>query len=412
MEPSFDPRLLRKAAGPGRIRDAALTAWRRCTQRPREAGRVLRGAVRRNRSLHSRERRLVQEGLYGLVRAERGLAHLLGTEAEIALWLGWLVLHGLEPGEADEQLPGPWADLREDWQSLGEGDEPAQRLAVRHSLPDHLARRIVRSLGAERAESFMVASDERGPVSVRANRLRCTRDELADRLDEEGVQTVPSELADDALRVVGRHDLEALAAFKEGWFEVQDEGSQRLVGLVQPDGPVLDFCAGAGGKSLALAAMGVPVWALDVRGDALEELDRRATRAGAEVAVHRIEARGPLPGPVVAQRFSRVLVDAPCSGTGVLRRHPEHRYLISRKSIRHYADRQLDILQRAAPLVDEGGRLVYGTCSVLREENDLVIERFLDRHPAFRAVDAPLRVAPDTHDTDGFFGAVLERFVP
>ncbi|MEM6927745.1 MAG: hypothetical protein AAF602_12500, partial [Myxococcota bacterium] len=299
---AFDPRLLVKASGEGRVRDAALKTWARVRQEPRRSGPVLRSVGRRFKHLHSRERRLVQEGLFGLVRRQRGLAELLGTDAAIASWIGWLVLQGLDPEVADEVLPGAWADLVDEFDALGAGGPPAERLALRHSLPDHLARRLVKSLGADEAEAFMVASDQRGPVTLRANRLRCTREALQERLRGEGVTTQLSERAPDGLVVQGRHNLEALASFKTGWFEVQDEGSQRLANLVTLDegANVVDFCAGAGGKSLALAARGARVTALDVRAEALEELDRRATRAGADIAVTRIASRGPLP-PEIAE---------------------------------------------------------------------------------------------------------------
>lgn len=410
----FDARLLTKAAGEGRIRDAAVRTWSRVQQEPRRSGAVLRSVGRRFKHLHSRERRLVQEGLFGLVRRQRGLAGLLGTEAPIALWTGWLVLEGLDPEVADRVLPGPWATLPAEHAALGQDSSPAERIALRHSLPDHLARRLVRSLGPEQAEAFMVASDTRGPVAVRANRLRCTRDDLRQRLAAEGITARPAEQAPDGLVVEGRHNLEALPSFKEGWFEVQDEGSQRLANLVKPvdEGEaVIDFCAGAGGKSLAIAAMGARVTALDVRAEALEELDRRATRAGAHIAVQRIANRGPLPPEIAEQRADRVFIDAPCTGTGVLRRHPEHRYLIERRTVGEQAKLQGRILTRAAPLVAPGGNLVYGTCSVLKAENDGVVERFLDRHPTFEPVAEPLRTAPHTDGSDGFYGIVLKRIV-
>ena len=404
----FDPRLLVKAAGPGRIRDAALTTWKRVRREPRRSGPILRGAVRGNRSLHSRERRLVQEGLFGLVRRERGLMAVLGTEAEMALWLGWLVLVGLEPSAASTHLPGPWATLKSEWEALGDGRSDVERLALRHSLPDHLARRIVRSLG-ESAEAFLQASDRRAPVVLRANRLRCSREELAPRLLEEGVATQPSATVPDALYVVGRHNLEALASYRDGWFEVQDEGSQRLAALVDNEGPVVDFCAGAGGKSLAIAARGLSVVALDVRAQALHELERRAARAGAEVDVYRIAPQGPLPMPVASAQPRQVLVDAPCSGTGVLRRHPEHRYTVDARFLRSRTALQRSILRRAATLVPPGGRLIYGTCSVLREENERIVEDFVTKEPRFRRLEPDLRVAPHTDRSDGFYGAILER---
>lgn len=351
----------------------------------------------------------MQEALFGLVRTERGLSEILGTEAAFALWLGWLVLAGLEPDAAAAELPGPWSDLSQEFEALGQGCAPARRLALRHSLPDDLARRLVRSLGPGPAEAFLKASDARAPVTVRANRLRCDREALAARLAEEGIDTVPSKIAPDGLQICGRHNLEAAQSFKDGWFEIQDEGSQALAALVEPEGAVIDFCAGAGGKSLALAATGASVLALDVRAGALDELDRRATRAGANIDVQRISAEGPLPDRVACRRVDQVLVDAPCSGSGVLRRHPEHRYLINRRSLSRQTSLQRSILERACPLVADGGRLIYGTCSVLREENDRVIESFLDAHPGWDLVVEPLRMAPHTHGTDGFFGAVLQR---
>ncbi len=408
----FDPRLLVKASGEGRVRDAALRTWARVRQDPRRSGPVLRSVGRRFKYLHSRERRLVQEGLFGLVRRQRGLSELLGTNAPIALWIGWLVLEGLDPDVAEGVLPGPWSRLAEEFATLGHGGSPESRIALRHSLPDHLARRLVKSLGPNDAEAFMVASDQRGPVTLRANRLRCTREELRERLESEGVVTRLSDRAPDGLVIEGRHNLEALKSFKAGWFEVQDEGSQRLANLVGPlerGATVIDFCAGAGGKSLALAARGAQVTALDVRADALEELDRRATRAGARIAVTRIAGRGPLPPELADRRADHVLVDAPCTGTGVLRRHPEHRYLIERSTVSEQAKLQGQILERAAMLVAPGGQLVYGTCSVLRAENDAVVDRFLHRHPRFEPSTQPLRTAPHLDGSDGFYGLAMRR---
>lgn len=345
-----------------------------------------------------------------MVRRHRGLIEVLGTDAPIALWTAWLVLEGLDPDVADEVLPGPWHSLVDEFDALG--TSPAERLALRHSLPDHLARRLVKNLGPAEAQAFMEASDQRGPLTIRANRLRTTRDALRERLQGDGIASSPTPHAPDGLILEGRHNLEALPSFKEGWFEVQDEGSQRLAMLVAPVGPgstVVDFCAGAGGKSLAIAALGAEVTALDVRRDALDELDRRAQRAGAPIRVTHIANRGPLPPEVATMQADCVLVDAPCTGTGVLRRHPEHRFLIDKRTVRDQSEVQSKILQRAAPLVAPGGRLVYGTCSVLTAENEHVVEQFLARHPTFEPVAEPLHTGPHLDGSDGFFGMVLER---
>lgn len=406
--PVASPEVLAKAARPGRMRDAALRAWTAARAAPRKSGALLRGSVRGNRSLHSRERRLVQEGLFTMVRRSRGLHALLGTDRPLALWLGWLTLEGLDPAVAAAELAGPsWEALATRWDGLGDGARPRERLALRHSVSDGLARQLVSSLGAQEAEAFLIASDARGPVTVRANRLRCTREELQHRLAREGVPTQSSGCAPDGLEVAGRHNLAALASFRDGWFEVQDEGSQRLAALVDPDGPVVDFCAGAGGKTLALAAHGVPVIALDVRRHALRELEKRAKRAGAQVETFAIAPQGPLPMAVAGLRASRVLVDAPCTGTGTLRRHPEHRWLLDRQAIRDRSRQQAGILSRAARLVAPGGRLIYGTCSVLRSENEAIVDAFLADHGDWALWGPPLRTAPHVDGADGFFGAVL-----
>lgn len=391
-----------RAAGVGRIRGIALDLWGGVLREPSRAGATLRRGIREARALHSAERRLVQDALYGLIRRHRGLAALLGADDPLALWLGWLVLEqGLDPGLAATERPGPaWDTLAARAPALGDGLDPVARLALRHSAPEGLVRRLVEVLGDE-AEAFLVASDARAPVTLRANRARCTSARLAARLAAEGVATDPLGGLPDALRVVGRANVEGTAAFRDGWFEVQDAGSQRVAALVG-GGPVIDACAGAGGKALALAARGLAVLALDVRQGALDELGRRAKRAGVRVPRVRVaEDRWPAELP----RVPWVLVDAPCTGTGVLRRHPEHRWLDEAALARQVAV-QAALIRRAAGQVLPGGHLVYATCSVLRDEDEAVVDGFLAEHPGWRLVRA-VRTWPHRDDCDGFYGAVL-----
>jgi 16S rRNA (cytosine967-C5)-methyltransferase len=209
-----------------------------------------------------------------------------------------------------------------------------------------------------------------------------------------------------------------------------DEGSQLVAEAVAPPprGRVADACAGAGGKTLALAAMLANqgrILALDSNGKKLEELRRRARRAGLSNVVAREVKGAVLPPEAKLSAWDRVLVDAPCSGLGTLRRNPEARWRLSAKAVDAYPADQLALLVTYAPLVAEGGRLIYATCSVLREENDAVIERFLRERPDFvvmplkeiwgkaRAAtlgdETFLRLLPHVHDTDGFFAAVLRR---
>jgi len=415
MSPPKDrsPRLLAKAAGEGRIRGIALDTWTRATEQPRRAGQLLREGVGRARALHSRERRLVQAALYDLIRRQSALALVLDDDDPLVLWLGWLVEQGLDPAVARGVAAAPYEAVLDDTLDRRlAGRSPAEALAVRHSLPAGIASRLVAQHGPEQARALMVASDRRAPITVRANRLKTDRDALAQRLASEGFTTEPCTRADAGLHVTTRGPLTAQRSYRDGWFEVQDEGSQLLADLVVPEGEVIDLCAGAGGKSLALAAHGVPVTAADVRPRALSELRRRAKRAGAR-SIQTIEIRDArLPGRLRKRRVPHVLVDAPCTGTGVLRRHPEHRWHFSEDVLHERTELQRRILDRAAPLVAEGGVLVYGTCSLLADENESVIRSFLSGHPDFERTDHELHTAPHPDGTDGFFGVALRRVRP
>jgi len=229
-----------------------------------------------------------------------------------------------------------------------------------------------------------------------------------------------------------RTNVQALSEFRRGFFEIQDEGSQLIAEVVAPGaGPIVDFCAGAGGKTLALAdllAPQVPLIALDTRSHGLQALQRRAQRATrCHITTHTLPRDGSLPEPVRRWRgqAARVLVDAPCTGTGVLRRHPETRLRLDAALLSTLPEQQSAILARASTLVAPGGRLIYATCSVLPAENNEVVQRFLQNQDDFtllplaevlgepRALELGdgrvLQVAPHTHGTDGFYAAVLQR---
>jgi len=404
-------RVLVKAARAGRMRGIALDTWQRALEQPRRAGRVLREGVGQARALHSRERRLVQAALYDLVRRQRALELVLQRSDGLALWLGWLVQQGLPAAVARAEADAPYEGLLDATLDERLADRaPDEALAIRHSLPDSLARRLVAQRGVDEARRLLEASDQRAPITVRANRLKTNRDALAKRLAEEGFASEPCATV-DALHVTTRGPLTTQRSYRDGWFEVQDEGSQQLAALVQPQGEVIDLCAGAGGKSLAIAAHGVQVTAADVRPKALAELSRRARRAGATIDTITIrDAR--LPGRLRRRRVDRVLVDAPCTGTGVLRRHPEHRWQFDDDVLHERTELQRRILDRAAPLVAPGGLLIYGTCSLLAEENDQIVASFLSGHPDFEATDDVLRTAPHPQGTDGFYGIALRRVRP
>jgi 16S rRNA (cytosine967-C5)-methyltransferase len=248
----------------------------------------------------------------------------------------------------------------------------------------------------------------------------------------EGIAAEPTPFSPWGLRVADRRPVSATAAFKEGLVEVQDEGSQLIALLTdaQPGMRVADYCAGAAGKTLALAAtMGNRghIVACDVSAARLEGAARRLRRAGVDNAERHLLTAGDKWRKRRGRSFDRVLVDAPCTGTGTWRRNPDARLRTNARDLAELTAKQTNILDDASDLVRPGGRLVYATCSLLPEEDEMQIERFLGRHPDFvmrpvpalwaelcPGVAAPgegphLALSPAANGTDGFFAAVLER---
>ena len=326
------------------------------------------------------------------LRANRGLsrderAALVEAIFGVALWRRRLAWHA---GGAHSP-----AILLESLLSLPRQEAPP-RLADRWSLPDWLEAHLEREL--EDADAFCAAIATPGPICLRANRLLCTREELAERLREEGIATRLGALARDALVVESaRPNLFGSPAWQDGWFEPQDEGSQLVGELVeaQPRESVLDLCAGAGGKSLQLAATGAAVLAHDIDASRLDRLRTRAARARAVVGI----VAKPAPA-------DKVLVDAPCSELGTLRRGPDARWRIDPQALEQCPPIQAALLETAATLARR--RLVYATCTINRGENETVAGRFEEAHPEWRR-EKTLRLLPHLTGTDGFFAVAWER---
>lgn len=401
-----DSRLLRVVYKPGRTRTLVLELWDQLQTEPHRAAGLLRQGLREARQLHSRERRLASEALYDLCRVHPALAHHLGTEDGLALWLGWLVWGGLDPATAEAQ----WREERGSDRSFAmpSRGEAAIDLSTATGFPKSLRAAWERRFGAQSAEALHAANGN-PPVTLRADARRTTAAKLAASLRSEGIEAEAlGERFPHAVRVASRQPLTGTRAAKKGWFEAQDAGSQALAELVAPAGlSTVDFCAGAGGKTLALASLGAkPLWAFDVRAPALDTLHRRARKADIDVTTHRLPPSGRAPAEA---RSPRVLVDAPCTGSGVLRRHPEQRLRWTEQTLAELTALQALVLDNAATLVEPGGWLVYGTCSVFHEENEDIVAAFLAEHPDFSAHGEPLVLLPHRDDTDGFFGQILVR---
>jgi len=286
-------------------------------------------------------------------------------------------------------------------------------------------------LGDEAARE-LAALLEPAPVDLRVNRLKGTRDQARLALAEEDVETAPTALSPDGLRLTARRSLPSLKAFNEGLIEVQDEGSQIAALLVdaRPEQMVADYCAGGGGKTLAMAATmrnRGRIIACDTDERRLAAIGPRLARAGVTIAEGALlDEEGQGEG-LDAGAFDRVLVDAPCSGTGAWRRSPDAKWRFTEDDLKHEIARQRAILAAAADLPKpDGGRLIYVTCSLLRSENEAQIEWFLAARPDYALLpvgdiwaDAvggampgagdTLRLSPARTGTDGFFVAIMER---
>jgi 16S rRNA (cytosine967-C5)-methyltransferase len=308
------------------------------------------------------------------------------------------------------------------------GDRAAalRYLSITLSHPEWLVARWLDGLGFEAAELWAQFDNSPAALTLRANRLRISRDELGERLASHGVETEPARFAPDGLIVRNGNPL-ATPLASEGLFLVQDEASQ-LVALMtsaRPGETVLDACASPGGKTTAMAAAmrdeGVIV-ATDVRGRRVDLLSRTVRDLGATcVRVVRADASAPLP---FTQAFDCVLLDAPCSGLGTLRRDPDIRWRRTPEDLGTMAAAQLDMLRMVADVVKSGGRLVYSTCSSEPEENEGVVRRFVSERQDFKEATLEqipaglrgfltsaghLRTLPPMHRLEAFFAAMLVK---
>lgn len=394
--------------------------------------------LRSHRELAPEARERLGRLFYALVRNTRRLAFAFAPEGcppaqQVRLYFA--AQDRLDPRLLGRFHPeADWERALRRFRTLEGVTEPSQRWGLVLNLSPALARVLLDTLGAE-AEAFLEAVGQPPPRTLRANRLKGTRESLAARLEAQGFESEPTRWAEDGLLIRSGGDLFRTEAFQDGAFEMQDEGSQLIAELVAPPpgGLVVDACAGAGGKSLALASrLGGRgrVVALDIHGHKLEALRERARRAGASnVEAVRIEPEGPLPPRVLEhlERADRVLVDAPCSGLGVLRRNPEAGARLEPQDLARFPPLQAAILDRFVPLLRPGARLIYATCTVLPAENQDLVAQVNASHPSLEPVRATeilggargrpvteasgfaLRLRPELHGSDGFFAAVWRR---
>lgn len=311
---------------------------------------------------------------------------------------------------------------------------------VRESVPDWLFQEWVAQLGNQEALACAKSMNESAPLDLRVNTLLAKPEDVMTELAAQGIEGQPSPLIPEAIRLSGKPSLHRTQAFQKGWVEVQDLGSQLLAKLVAPKRGqfIVDFCAGAGGKTLAIGAAlknTGRLYALDISATRLARFKPRLVRSGLS-NVWPSAISGPTDDRVkrLFGKADAVLVDAPCSGLGTLRRNPDLKWRMSAQRVHGLLDQQAEILASAAKLVKPGGRLVYATCSPIARENQGIVDAFLGEHPEFRRVScqevlesqrielpADWRAVSDSGDlmlwphrtgTDGFYAACLVRDMP
>jgi 16S rRNA (cytosine967-C5)-methyltransferase len=390
-----------------------------------------------HRKMGSKDRGFAAETVYACLRHRRELAALAlpvaGEAADTAAWLvgtyllkysGWSARALEQAGFGDDAVA-----LVERVRALDMFEFP---LAVRANLPDWLAECLVRQFGEAETLKLAGALNHPAPVDIRVNTLKTDRDALKQTLAAAEYEMDPTPYSPFGLRRDKRGPLFNTDAFRDGGFELQDEGSQ-LIGFLldpKPKQKVVDFCAGAGGKTLQLAALmnnsGV-LYACDVSEQRLNRIKPRLKRAGVDTIQRRLlHDENDTRLKAWWGKMDAVLVDAPCSGTGTLRRNPDVKWKSVDIGALHALQRS--ILTAASQLVRPGGRLVYATCSLLDEENHAVVEEFLSQHPDFSTLPADaifkthdielkdaftaggaMQLLPHRHGTDGFYAMAMQR---
>lgn len=389
---------------------------------------VLSRYFRDHPKLGSRERNAVAEGVYAVLRNK--LVYASFSESGSGPAMRRLALLGLADAAGADALGGLSADEAQWLQRIAHIDRSALPAALRANFPQWLYDKLVERDGEAAALELADALNRPAPLDLRVNALKAKREDVIAELATAPIACEPTPYAPLGIRIRKKPALQNLPLFKSGAIEVQDEGSQLLAQIVgaKRGEMVADFCAGAGGKTLALgAAMRNTgrLYAFDVSEKRLAKLKPRLARSGLSnvhpvVIAHENDAKVKR----LAGKLDRVLVDAPCSGLGTLRRNPDMKWRQTPEALTELNAKQSAILASAARLVKPGGRLVYGTCSLLDEENEAIVAQFLATHEDFTLLPMKdvlaeqkialemgdyLKLAPHLHQTDGFFAAVLER---
>lgn len=408
---------------------------------------------RSHKYLGSNDRKFIAGTTYGVLRHLRKCQHLLDLiipehqkdlSDDDRIYLTILIYFSLE-GKLEEIKP-TWIlmnlkdeQLKEKLSSivmlLGKVPEfnatsIIEKIGIEYSYPDWMVKRFIEEYGEEETLKLCSSMNEQARLNIRVNTLKTTVEECKVALEDEGIKTTPTQLSPFGLNIERRMNVFVLETFKKGWFEVQDEGSQLLPILIdpKPNEKLLDVCAGAGGKTLEFSALMKnkgEIFATDINSFRLKELKRRVKRAGAQnIRIIEIKIIEDL-GEKYSEFFDIVFVDAPCSGLGTIRRNPGMKWLVTEQTVNEISAKQSAILESSSKLVKNGGKLIYATCTLLKQENSEVVKNFLNNNPHFNLTsfnksgsikniivnnnESFIQLLPHIHGTDAFFCVVLKK---
>jgi 16S rRNA (cytosine967-C5)-methyltransferase len=376
----------------------------------------------------SRERGVIAEAVYGFLRNKSAYTNF--SESGSGSAMRRLSLLGLADAVGVDAIGGLSEEEKQWLVRVLQIDRSNLPLPLRTNLPQWLLEKLLARYGEEETIKIAEGLNRPAQLDLRVNIVKSSRDDALAALNEADISCEPTPYSPLGIRLNRKPALQNISLFQDGAIEVQDEGSQLLAQLVgaKRGEMVVDFCAGAGGKTLALGASmrnTGRLYAFDVAEKRLAKLKPRLARSGlSNVHPVVIAHENDIKVKRLAGKVDRVLVDAPCSGLGTLRRNPDMKWRHTLQSVTELREKQHGILAGAARLVKAGGRLVYATCSILDEENEEIVKQFLATHEDFELVPMNdvlselkiplqtgdyLRLFPHVHQTDGFFAAVLER---
>ncbi|TVZ51445.1 RsmB/NOP family class I SAM-dependent RNA methyltransferase [Dokdonia sp. Hel_I_53] len=378
-----------------------------------QADKVLRKVLKFDKRWGSRDRGFIAETVYDIVRWKRLYSEIAEVKAPYSrpnlfrLFAVWATLRRIEVPDWKQMEPIPSRRIK------GRFDELSKIRKYRESIPDWLDELGEKALG-KKWDAEMAALNTQAQVVLRANTLKASVKEVRNTLADQDVDTKILDGYPDALELMERKNVFTSEAFKNGYFEVQDASSQRVARYadVKPGMRVVDTCAGAGGKSLHLAALMEnkgQIIAMDIYEGKLKELKRRAKRAGA----HNIETREIDSTKVYKKLYNtadRVVIDAPCSGLGTIKRNPDLKWKLQPDFLEKVIQRQAEILNNYSKIVKENGKLLYATCSILPRENQEQVQAFLATEQGQKFIlDKEETISPAKTGYDGFYMALLSR---